>query len=740
MPAQSNSDSYCKKANKCTTVYRPPSPEPPAGPIGLPGPPGAAGSAGVTGPAGPSDNFNKCFPVRPNATVNIGDIVTTGKGDDTATVHKVLCEQWDWAAGIITSNDVPASDSTVATDGCGNVYVAGWTGTGAGYPQFYSARPSGNSSGISTVTGRTPISGNAQLFIGKLKPSGIWEWAAAVDQVFSSIEAPSLATDKCGNIYLAGRANSNQAPVFYNARADGNTSDTIAITGRTGAGTSIFVAKISPSGMWEWATSVDRNGGDLLPQLATDGCGNLYVAGRATGEVPRFYSTLPDGTVSYTASLSGRTGDNDHQIFVAKLKPTGVWEWSAAIDALDAIEQRPAITVDSCGSVYVAGDIVSAAPVFYNTLTNGANVGDTSSIPSFTGKGGVNFHIFIGKIKWNGVWEWAADVDTVDGSQLDTDASLSGDCYGNVYVAGTSRGGPVYFFDGVDNDLPYPVSITGRASAFNQIFVGKIKSSGKWEWAASVDGDGTSQQQSALDTDNCGNIYVSGSSNGNKQPLFYDGVVDGSSKLSHTGKLSTSDHVFVSKLTPDGSWQWAAAVDSDNTEQKPDLATDNCGNVYVVGNDDGDSIAQPKFFDAGANGNTLTNASILGTLSVNSIFVGKLANEAHSAPLLGLVTSVDESTACVDLLGTLTVPDSPELTASCAYYINCTRDPQAASDTEHCPSLTTDGCSDCCCPNRCVGVAIDNNRIIWDPEYPICDKKKVCCCRPKPTEDNLLID
>lgn len=102
--------------------------------------------------------------------------------------------------------------------------------------------------------------------------------------------------------------------------------------------------------------------------------------------------------------------------------------------------------------------------------------------------------------------------------------------------------------------------------------------------------------------------------------------------------------------------------------------------------------------------------------------------------LSGLSQSVDQINSCalVKFGGVVNI-DETDLEPGCAYYVD-SYGPVNPNESK----LTTSPCDPRCsnCENRCVGVACDNESIIWKLEDPLCVESKCCCCCYHP-QNNL---
>ena len=109
-------------------------------------------------------------------------------------------------------------------------------------------------------------------------------------------------------------------------------------------------------------------------------------------------------------------------------------------------------------------------------------------------------------------------------------------------------------------------------------------------WATSIGGTGTDSGE-GIATDSGGNVYVIGKYSGS--------VTIGSTTLT-TVSVGSYD-AFVAKYDTSGTVQWAKSIGGMSSEYGYGIATDNGGNVYVIGEYQGTATFAP--------GTTLTSAS-----------------------------------------------------------------------------------------------------------------------------------
>lgn len=147
------------------------------------------------------------------------------------------------------------SANSVATDIVGNVYITGYTES---------------TTNISTAGGFQPtIGGGTDAFLVKFDAAGNRLWATYYGgSLYDS--GMCVATDGAGNAYMTG---------------DTQSINGISSAGHqniTGGATDAFLVKFNPVGMRLWATYYGDTGNDEGRGVATDGIGNLYLAGRTT--------------------------------------------------------------------------------------------------------------------------------------------------------------------------------------------------------------------------------------------------------------------------------------------------------------------------------------------------------------------------------------------------------------------------------------------------------------------------
>ncbi|WP_165699391.1 SBBP repeat-containing protein [Hymenobacter jejuensis] len=312
----------------------------------------------------------------PRADFGATTLTNTG-GSDVFVAKLDPAGQWQWAVGAGGVEVERVNE--IALDKSGNVLIAG---------DFFS--PSARF-GPMTLTNNTLMS--LDLFVAKLDPAGQWQWAIRAGGTGNE-SAAGVALDGNNNVFLTGEFNSPDVRFGATSLAAENGS------------TDVFVAKLNPEGEWQWATKAGGSAGtDVGNSVAVDKSGNVLVTGY-------FLSPRADfGTTTLTSS-----GSSD--VFVAKLNPSGQWQWAVKAGGL-ADDRSNCIAVDGAGNAVVTGYFLSPSSLF--------------GLSNLTNSGPLGVDLFVAKLNPEGEWQWAAKAD---GTADDTGRGLAVDASGNVLVTG----------------------------------------------------------------------------------------------------------------------------------------------------------------------------------------------------------------------------------------------------------------------------------------------------------------
>ncbi len=223
------------------------------------------------------------------------------------------------ATAIVSSNGWDEAHS-VAVDGSGNVFIAGWTS--GDHNNFAPSR---------TIFG-TANSIDTSAFVSKLSGDLSTHIATAIISSTNNDYARSVALDGSGNVFVAGYTSysNNFAP---SRTVFGTSGDVDA-----------FVTKLTNDLSSHLATAIlTSSGTDYARALAVDGSGNVFVAGY----------TNSSGDFAPSRNLFGSSDGID--VFVTKLTNDLSTHTATAILASNGLDDAFSLTVDASGNVFVAG-------------------------------------------------------------------------------------------------------------------------------------------------------------------------------------------------------------------------------------------------------------------------------------------------------------------------------------------------------------------------------------------------
>lgn len=320
-------------------------------------------------------------------------------------------QSWTWAQQADTSAAAATATATaVATDAAGNTYVAG---TYSGSVSF----------GANTLTS---TQGYTDVFLAKYDSSGTVLWAVAAGGM--SCNAGGVATD--GNeVFLTGHcvygasfnghplaASATYQAAFFLAAADAGTGqfarvltqggsgsmygkalaldaegsllvagsftktasvlgEALTATGGDYGGGDVFVFKVNKAfDQLAWARSGGSDYGDNAYAVASDGSGNVFIAG-----------DLVTGASQGTANFGGFALTVGSDPFIAKLDHDGQWQWARSISA-GGFDSARALAADSAGNVYVGGQFASSA-TFGSTFLTAAKSSYVAFVAKLDGSG-----------------------------------------------------------------------------------------------------------------------------------------------------------------------------------------------------------------------------------------------------------------------------------------------------------------------------------------------------------------
>lgn len=358
----------------------------------------------------------------------------------------------------------------LAVDKSGNVYVAGNTHS-TDFPTRNALQ--------STCATHTSAGTCSSAFLTKISPTGDSLLFSTYLGGSGGESARGLAIDATGNAYLAGVTSSLDFPVTSGA----------AQTKCGGACLqNAFIAKFSPAGdKLIYATYFGGSGTDDSADLAVDGSGNAYIAGRTTS--PDF-PLAASYQKSCSADATSATGACLSTAFVTELKADGSALAYSTYLGGSLGSQASAIAVDSLGSAYVAGSTLSPDFPVLNAFQKSCGIDATTakcSIDAFvtkftpTGKALV-YSTYLG------------------GTGRDEPSGIAVDGAGNVHVVGSTESA----------DFPTMKPIQAHLKGASDAFAVRLNAAGSALLFSTYHGGTATESGNGIALDAKSNIYLAG--------------------------------------------------------------------------------------------------------------------------------------------------------------------------------------------------------------------------------------
>jgi len=422
--------------------------------------------------------------------------------------------------------------NAIALDNSGNVFVAGEV----------------RSSGYPTTTGAfdTSFGGFADVFVSKLD-SGLTSLLASTFIGGSDADiAHAIALDSSGNVFIAGQAGSGYPTT-------GGAFDT-----SFNGGGDVFVSKLN-NGLTSLLVSTFIGGSNFerANAIVLDSSGNVFVAGQAE-------SGYPTAGSPFDASFNGGFGD----VFVSKLDSGLTSLLVSTFIGGSGTDFARAITLDSSGNVFVAGDAESGYPTAGSPFDS-----------SFNGNG----DIFISKLD-SGLTSLLAST-FIGGSGFEFAFAIALDSSGNVFVAGETVTG-------------YPTTTGAFDETHNggrDVFVSKLDSGLTSLLASTFIGGNSPDGGFAMVLDSSGNVFVAGRVLSTNYP-----ITTGAFQETYGGGAWDG---FVSKLNNGLTSLLASTfIGGSGADEAFAMVLDSSGNVFVAGFADSGFPTTTGAFDETHNG------------------------------------------------------------------------------------------------------------------------------------------
>jgi len=490
-------------------------------------------------------------------------------------------------ASMISSSQVPTLQwvrqigsggydyaTSMTVDPAGNVYTTGYFNGTVDFDP-----------GIGVYNLSKP--GNYSCFLSKTDASGNFVWAKEMANK-SATSTPSLTIDKAGNIYVTGG---------FVGKSDFDPGPDSTILTTNGMA-DIFVAKYTTDGELIWARNMGGTAEDYATSIAVDDSGNVALTGK-------FW-----GTADFDPGLGVYNLNTQYfDMFIAKLDSSGTFVWAKQLLVYQtgSDDEPNGIAVDAAGNVYSTG-----------TFTVSADFDPGPGV--HTEKANTN-DIYISKLDADGNFRWARKIG---GPIQDVGNSIKVDNAGNVFTVGSFNLSADFDPDSTEQLL--------YSSGNEDIFVLKLDSNGKYQWAKKM-GGAQSDAGYSLTIDSKGNVYTAGLFNGiadfDPGPGVQAMTASGNSEyISTTG----ASDIFISKLDPNGNYLWARQLGNSRSVSIGIDATDA---VYVAG-----TISGVGDFDPGVSQRYLSSEgeADIFILKLREVSVG-VSEEGNTQELLSTYPS-----------------------------------------------------------------------------------------------------
>lgn len=375
---------------------------------------------------------------------------TNGGGSDAFVAKFTRGGKRLWATYYGGSGtDAVTGCGGAAIDNSGNIYIAGATGGGSGFPI--------TSGAFQTTHG----GGSYDGYLAKLNSSGTRVWATYFggnnpDYVYS------LAVDSEGNVIIAGETSSSNLPVSSGAFQSTHAGYYAAFAH---SNSDCFIAKFSGSGQRLWATYVGAGnmGFERIYAVDCDLSDNIIAVGLTPGVnflgFPVSYFPVTAG--AFQTTYGGGTND----AFVVKFNKTGSRLWGTFFGGSNEDYATGIATGPNNSIVFVGNTKSSDFPANSGAFQTGVAGG---------------YDQFIGKLDSNGVSrQWAT---LYGGSSDDYANDVITDTDGTVWITGHTA------------SSNFPVTsdayqLTHKGGNWDASLL-KFSSTGSRQWATYVGGSG----------------------------------------------------------------------------------------------------------------------------------------------------------------------------------------------------------------------------------------------------------
>jgi hypothetical protein len=344
-----------------------------------------------------------------------------------------------------------------------------------------------------------------------------------------------IATDEAGNVYLAGTF---PGTVDFDPRGGVHN-----VTSAGGA--DAFVVKLSAKGNLVGVKTFGGEGDDVATGLAVANDGSFNVGGTFRQRA----NFNPDGTFKISSS-GGADG------FISEFNSDMVFQRAGSFGGpLD--EQLTDMALDGVGNILATGRYQGTVDFDPDSVTMSHNIA-------------VAYEAYTLKLTTTGDYVFSAGYG--GGGNVAYGTGVTADRAGNVYTVGN--------FQHTGDFDPTNSTFTLTAADAGSVFVTKLDPSGGFVYAKAIGGTASLKGAPAeISVDKNQNVYTTGRFSGTQD--FDPGA--GTQNLVSDG----ADDIFVSKLNSNGTFAFAKSIGGAGNAYATGSTLDRDGNIVLTGVFDG---------------------------------------------------------------------------------------------------------------------------------------------------------
>lgn len=379
----------------------------------------------------------------------------------------------------------------------------------------------------------------------------------------------------------------------------------------TASGQDGYVIRLDENNNLLWAYQIGSSGSETPAAVAVNANGDVFITGT--------YTSAMDFDAGPGVSTLTPVGFSD--IFILKLNASGQFQWAKSIGGL---------SVDAVGGIAIG---LGGSIIVYGTFEGSIDLDPSSGTDLRMSNGSSD--IFICGLTSSGDLSWGGNFG---GGSYDFANAIAMDSQNNIYITGS--------FQGTTDLDPGASSNIFTSAGSSDIFLSKFSETGYYLWTDVLGGTG-SDAGNALTVLGNGNVLLGGK---------YSGVAD-FDPSGGTFNLTAyqGEDGFVAEYMPSGGMVNAWSLEGLNDQSVRALATDDLGNIYLLGQLSGEMDLDPgpgSFALQNLNGQDIFFAkwSGMGELRWGHGYFGGYADFARS---LAVNSATNEMYLCGNFTGTV---------------------------------------------------------------------------------------